>query len=201
LPLTGQETGIDVGLAAFAALADGSQIANPRVFRVAQMALKRAQRRVSRRKKGSNHRRKAVALLAKMHQTVRRQRQDFHHKTALALVRQYDMIYLEDLPVANMIRNPRLATSISDAGWAQFRTLLEGQAGYAGRRVIAVPPAYTSQDCSGSGARVPKSLSVRPHVCTKCGLVMDRDENGALNILRVGQARQALTQRDTAYVA
>jgi putative transposase len=157
------------------------------------LALKRAQRRVSRRKRGSNRRRKAVVLLAKAHQNVQRARQDFHHKTALSLVCQYDTIYLEDVQVANLVHNTRLAKSISDAGWAQFRAILEGKAVYAGRRVIAVPPAYTSQDCSGCGVRVPKSLSVRTHVCTSCGLVLDRDENAALNILRAGQARQTLT--------
>jgi putative transposase len=139
--------------------------------------------------------------LAKAHQDVRRQRTDFHHKTALDLVRQYDTISLEDVRVATLVRHPYLAKSISDAAWAQFRILLEGKPAYAGRRVIAVPPAYTSQACSGCGERVPKSLSVRTHVCTTCGLVLDRDENAALNILRAGQARQALTQRDTADVA
>ena len=81
----------------------------------------------------------------------------------------------------------------SDAGWAQFRTILEGKAAYAGRRVVAVPPAYTSQDCSGCGERVRKSLSVRTHVCLRCGLVLDRDENAARNIQWAGQARQAPT--------
>ena len=116
LPLTGQETAIDLGLESFATLADGSQIANPRLFRVAELNLKRAQRRVSRRKKGSKRRRKAVKLLAKAHQTVRRQRQDFHHKQALSLVQQYDIIYHEDLQVVNMVQNHALAKSISDAG-------------------------------------------------------------------------------------
>jgi putative transposase len=134
-----------------------------------------------------------VQLLARKHQKVRRQRQDFHHKTALALLRAYDMIYLEDLQVANMVSNPHLSKSISDAGWAQFRTILEGKAAYAGRRVVAVPPAYTSQDCSGCGTRVEKSLSVRTHVCPSCGLILDRDENAARNIQRAGQALQALT--------
>ena len=100
----------------------------------------------------------------------------------------YDVIYLEDLQVANMVRNRSLAKSIADAGWAQFRTTLEYKAACAGKQVVAVPPQYTSQDCSGCGERVPKSLSVRTHVCPNCGLVMDRDTNAARNILWAGQA-------------
>ena len=188
LPPTGRETGIDVGLKVFLITADGEAVENPRLHRRGEKRLKKAQRRVSRRKKGSHRRRKAVTCLARAHQHVKRQRADFHHKTALALLRQYDVIYLEDLQVVNMVRNHSLAKSISDAGWAQFRSILEAKAVYAGRRVIAVSPAYTSQDCSGCGTRVPKSLSVRTHVCTKCGLVLDRDENAARNIQWAGQA-------------
>ena len=207
LPPTGRETGIDVGLKVFLITADGAVVENPRHYRRAERALKKAQRRVARRKKGSKRRKKAAHLLAKKHQTIRRQRTDFHHTTALALVREYDTIYLEDLQVANLTRRPEpkpdgnrgyrpngacakagLNTSINDAGWAQFRTILEGKAAYAGRRVIAVPPAYTSQDCSGCGERVEKSLSVRTHVCPSCGLVLDRDENAAINIQWAGQA-------------
>jgi putative transposase len=162
---------------------------------------RKAQRRVARRKKGSKRRRKAVALLKRRHQTIARQRRDFHHKTALALLRQYDVISLEDLQVHNMVRNHQLAKSISDASWAAFRTILEAKAAWAGRRVLAVPPAFTSQDCSGCGERVRKSLSVRTHVCPHCGLVLDRDENAALNILRAGQARQAPTWPAWASVA
>ena len=192
LPATGRETGIDVGLKVFLITADGEGVENPRLHRRGEKQLKKAQRRVSRRKKGSHRRRKAVGNLQRAHQTVKRQRADFHHKTALKLLRDYDTIYLEDLRVANMVRNHHLAKSISDAGWAQFRAILEAKAACAGRRVIAVPPAYTSQDCSGCGARIPKSLSVRTHVCTNCGLVLDRDENAARNIQWAGQALRGL---------
>ena len=207
LPLTGQETGIDVGLKVFLITADGERVENPRHYRKAERELKKAQRRVSRRKKGSKRRKKAAQVLAKKHQKIKHQRTDFHHKTALHLVREYDVIYLEDLSVSNLSRRPApkpdgngghlhngasqkagLNKSIQDAAWAQFRTILEGKAVYAGRRVVAVPPAYTSQDCSGCGAQVEKSLSVRTHVCTSCGLVLDRDENAAVNIQRLGQS-------------
>jgi len=207
LPLTGQETAIDLGLESFATLADGSQIANPRLFRVAELNLKRAQRRVSRRKKGSKRRRKAVKLLAKAHQTVRRQRQDFHHKQALSLVQQYDIIYHEDLQVVNMVQNHALAKSISDAGWGEFCAILAFKAAYAGKRAVAVPPAFTSQTCSGCGVLVRNGLSVRWHLCPACGTSLHRDQNAALNILlrgresAAGQAVQALTQPVGAYVA
>ena len=139
LPTTGRETGINVGLNVFLVTAQGVAFENPRHFRKAERRLKTAQRRVSRRKRGSHRRRKAVTLLAKAHQDVQRQRHDFHHKTALALVAHNDTIYLEDLRVANLVRNHRLAKSISDASWAQFRAILAAQAAYAGRRVVAVP--------------------------------------------------------------
>jgi putative transposase len=192
LPSTGKETGIDVGLKVFLITADGDVVDNPRLHRRGEKKLAKAQRVVSRRKKGSHGRRKAVGLLQRAHQHVKRQRADFHHKTALALLRQYDTMYLEDLQVANMVRNRHLAKSISDVGWAQFRSILEAKAACAGRRVVAVPAQYTSQDCSGCGARVPKTLSVRTHICTNCGLVLDRDENAARNIQWAGQALRGL---------
>jgi putative transposase len=188
LPATGQQTGIDVGLKVFLMTAQGVVFENPRYYRRAERYLAKCQRRVSRRKKGSHRRRKAVALLAKAHQDVQRQRRDFQHKVALKRVRANDTIYHEDLRVANMVKNHHLAKSISDAGWAQFRSILEAKAAWAGRRVVAAPPAYTSQDCSGCGERVPKSLSIRTHVCPSCGLVLDRDENAARNIQWAGQA-------------
>src|SRR5260370_866237 len=161
LPLTGQETGIDLGLESFATLAEGSQIANPRIFRVAEVNLKRAQRRRSRRVKGSKRRRKAVTLLAKAHARVRRARADFHHKTALALVRQYDTIYHQDLQPANMVKNYQLAKSISDAGWSGFLTILSFKAVEAGKTVGAVPAAFPSQACSACAERVHNGFSRR----------------------------------------
>jgi putative transposase len=187
LPATGQETGIDLGLESFATLADGSQIANPRLLRVVELTLKRAQRRVSRRKLGSNRRKAAVMLLAKAHQHVRRQRQDFQHKTALVLVRQYDTIYHEDLQTANMLQNRRLAKSIADAGWSAFLSTLSFKAAYDGKTVIAVPPASTSLTCSGCGVAVHKGLSARWHTCPECGTSLHRDHNAARNIWQLGR--------------
>jgi putative transposase len=206
LPLTGRETGIDVGLKVFLVTADGDVVDNPRHYRKAERQLAKAQRCVSRRKKGSKRRKKAVKMLAKKHQHVRRQRTDFHHKTALALVRQYDTIYHEAIQPANLSRRPApsgegnggylhngaarkagLNKSIHDAGWSRFLSILTFKAACAGKRVEAVNPAYTSQDCSGCGERIQKSLRVRTHICTNCGLVLDRDENAARNIQWRGQ--------------
>jgi putative transposase len=188
LPSTGREAGIDLGIEAFATLSDGTRIFHPGWYRKAERALKTAQRRVSRRKKGGHRRKKAVLFLAKAHQKVRRQRQDFHHKTALALVRENDTIYHEDLRTANMVRNHHLAKSIQDAGWAAFLSILSAKAAWAGRRVVAVPPAYTSQTCSGCGVIVSKGLSVRWHSCPNCGTSLHRDHNAAKNIERLGQS-------------
>jgi putative transposase len=194
LPPTGQETGIDLGLESFATLADSTMIHNPRCYRKAERRLKTAQRKVSRRKKGSNRRRKAVKLLAKAHHKVKRQRLDFQHKTALKLVQQYDTIYHEDLQVANMVKNHHLAKSIQDAGWSMFLTILAFKAACAGKQVVAVPPAYTSQTCSGCGVVVSKGLSVRWHTCPDCGTSLHRDHNAALNILSLGKKQSAVGQ-------
>ena len=211
LPPTGQETGIDVGLVHFLTRADGVHVPNPRHLRTAEREVKKAQRRVSRRKKGSTRRRKAAKLLARKHQHVKRQRRDFHHKQALALVRTYDTVSVEAIQPANLSRRPApvpdgnggylhngasrkagLNTSIQDAGWRQFLSILAFKAACAGKRVEAVPPAYTSQECSGCGERIQKSLSVRTHVCTTCGLILDRDENAARNIQWRGQRLRGL---------
>lgn len=192
LPETGQETGIDLGIEAFATLADGARILTPGCYRKAERYLAKCQRRVSRREKGGHRRRKAVYVLAKAHQTVRRQRQDFHHKTALSLVRAYDTIYHEDLRVRNMVKNHHLAKSIADAGWSAFLTILTFKAESAGKRVQAVDPAFTSQTCSGCGVVVQKGLSVRWHSCPDCGTSLHRDHNAARNIQWRGQRLRGL---------
>jgi putative transposase len=161
LPGTEQKTGIDLGLAAFATLAAGTLIHNPRHARKSDAYLRRCQRRVARRKKGSHRRRKAVKLLAKAHQHIRTQRREFPHKTALSLVRQYDTIYFENLQVRNLVRNHHLAKRIADAGRSAFLTNLTFKAARAGKRVHAVESAYTSQNCSGCKRDVSKGLSVR----------------------------------------
>jgi putative transposase len=190
-----------MGLKVFLVTADGDVVENPRHYHKAEKALTTAQQRVSRRKKGSKRRKQAVALCARKHLHVHRQRTDFHHKTARMLVRQYDVIYVEAIQPAHLNRRPApvpdenggylpngagrkagLNKSIQDAGWGRFLRILACKAAWAGKRVEAVSPAYTSQDCSGCGARIQKSLSVRTHVCTNCGLVLDRDENAAKNI-------------------
>jgi putative transposase len=190
LPATGQETGIDLGVESFVTLANGERILTPACYCKAERRLKRLQRCVSRRKKGSHRRRKAVILLAKAHQKVRRQRQDFHHKTALSLARQNDTIYYEDLQTANMLKNHCLAKSIADAGWGTFLGILAFKAVCAGKRAVAVPPAFTSQTCSGCGAVVQKGLSVRWHACPDCGASLHRDHNAALNILAWGKEQR-----------
>ncbi len=190
LTSTGQETAIDLGLESFATLASGKPIFIPSYYRKAEAYLRRCQRRVARRKKGGHRRRKAVALLAKAHLHIARQRRDFHHQQAHQLVDAYDVIYHEHLRVANLVRNHHLAKSISDAGWRQFLTILAFKAASAGKRVQAVDPAFTSQTCSGCGVVVSKGLSVRWHSCPECGTSLHRDHNAALNILQLGQAMQ-----------
>jgi putative transposase len=165
-----------------------ARIVSPGSYRKAERALKTAQRRISRRKKGSNRRRRAVTLLATAHQTLRRQRQDFHRKTALAPIRANVAICHEDLQTANMVRNHHIAKGIFDAGWATFLTILTDKTACAGRRVIAAPPAYTSQRCSGCGVMVSKGLSVRWHSCPECGTSLHQDHNAAKDIERSGRA-------------
>lgn len=190
VPLRAETTpvGVDVGLATFAALSTGEKIANPRHFRVAAQGLAQAQRVVSKRICGSTRRRKARAILARRHLAVARTRKDFHFKTAKSLADRFNPIVVENLNVAGMGRHPTLAKSIHDAGWAQFLGILSRSAASAGAAYMAVEARGTSQTCSACGTIVPKTLAERIHRCEACGLVLDRDENAARNILKRGWA-------------
>jgi putative transposase len=180
---TGKQAGIDVGLRAYYTDSDGNTVANPRHYRKAEKRLKRLQRHLSRARKKSKNRQKARQRVAKAHLKVQRQREDFARKTANALVTSHDLIAYEHLQIRNMARNQHLAKSIHDAGWGTFLRWVRYYGVLHGVSVIAVEPHYTSQDCSACGTRVKKSLSVRTHICPKCGVVLDRDHNAALNIL------------------
>lgn len=180
---TGKQAGIDVGLKDFLTDSEGNTVANPRHLRNAEKRLKKLHRRLSRKKKGSANRKKARQRLAKGYLKVSRQREDFARKTASTLISSHDLIAYEHLRIANLVKNRMLAKSISDASWGRFLMWLNYYGQVHNIPVIAVDPAFTSQDCSGCGTRIKKSLSVRTHICTGCGLVLDRDHNAALNIL------------------
>ncbi len=178
----GHAVGIDVGLKSFYTDSDGQTIANPRFYRKAEQKLKRLHRRVSRKKKGSKNRNKARQRLARGHQKVNRQRKDFACLQASALVKSSDLIAYEHLHIRNLVKNRHLAKSIHDASWGLFLSWVRYYGSLHQIPVIAVPAAYTSQDCSRCGFRVWKSLSVRTHICPNCGLILDRDHNSAVSI-------------------
>jgi len=180
---TGSVVGIDMGLKVFYADSKGNTVENPRYFRKAEKKLKRLHRRVSKKQKKSKNRKKARQKLAKAYLKVQRQREDFVRKTASTLVSSHDLIAYEDLKIRNMVKNHTLAKSIHDAAWGQFLDWVKSYGVMHGVAVVAVPPHYSSQDCSGCGERVQKTLSTRTHICSRCGLVLDRDENAAINIL------------------
>ncbi len=186
--------GLDMGLNHFYTDSNGEKIENPRFYRQAEKSMKRSQRLVSRKVKGSSNRRKARVKLSKIHLKISRQRKDHAIKLARCVIQSNDLVVYEDLRVKNMVRNHCLAKSISDAGWYQFRVWLEYFGKVFGRATVAVNPAYTSQECSSCGVIVKKSLSTRTHVC-QCGCVLDRDENAAINILNKGLSTVGHTGR------
>jgi putative transposase len=193
---TGKAVGLDVGLNHFYTDSTGATLPNPRHLRKSEKALKRVQRQVSRMKLGSANRKKAINRLGRKHLKVSRQRKDFAVKTALCVVKSNDFVAYENLQVKNMVKNRKLAKSISDAAWSQFGEWLQYLGKVYGKTVVAVAPQYTSQDCSTCGTTVKKSLSVRTHLCS-CGTVLDRDHNAALNILAKA-LRQAGIEINTA---
>lgn len=183
---TGKAVGIDLGLEFFYTDSEGNQIENPRFLRKSEKSLKRLQRRVSKRKKGSKNRKKAINKMARKHLKVSRQRREFAVRTARGLVTSSDVIAYEDLKVCNMVKNHKLGLSISDAAWSMFTNWVNYFAKVRGVHVIEVSPHFTSQDCSKCGTRVKKSLSTRTHKCPSCGLIEHRDLNAARNILAKG---------------
>lgn len=182
----GSMVGIDVGLESFATLSNGEKIDNPRFFRSEEKALAKAQRRLSKCAKGTSQRRAAVKVVQRVHERIANRRYNFAHQMSNQLVSKYGLIVFEDLNIKNMLKNHCLAKSISDAAWRMLVTTTSYKAESAGSKVVLVDPRNTSQLCSRCGLKVNKSLSDRVHECPQCGLVMDRDENAAINILRLG---------------
>ncbi len=181
----GKAVGLDVGLKEFYTDSNGEMVENPRFLRKAEKALKRSQRRVSKKLKGSKNSGKARVILGKRHLKVSRQRKDHAIKLARCVITSNDVVVYEDLRIKNMTKNHCLAKSINDASWYQFRVFLEYFGKVFGKITIAVNPQYTSQECSSCGVMVKKSLSQRTHTC-QCGCSMDRDHNAARNILSRG---------------
>ena len=182
---TEQVTALDVGLLHFYTDNRGEKIENPRYLRKSEKALKRLQRKVSRKVKGSNKRKKAINKLGRKHLKVSRQRKDFAVKLARCVVTSNDVVVFEALRVRNMVRNHHLAKSISDAAWRMFFDWLEYYGQIFGKIVVPVPPQWSSQECSSCGQIVKKSLSTRTHVCS-CGASLCRDENAAKVLLTRG---------------
>jgi putative transposase len=184
LPPTGQSIGIDLGVRQFATLSDGSHIDGPRPGRVAAPTIRRAQRKVARRQRGSHRRRKAVGELARRREREANRRRDAAHKAAKALVDRFDLVAVEDLRPSNMVRTSRgLAREINDQGWAQFLRCLDEKAESAARKVVRVDPKYTSQRCHECGTVDRDSRHGPRFDCTACGHSADADVNAARNIL------------------
>lgn len=189
--VTGPAIGIDVGLESFATLSTGEKIANPRFFRNSENRLKRLQRRLSRKQKGSQNRKKAIKKLTRQYERIQAQRKDFAHQTARKLVNRFSLICVEDLNIANLAKT-KLAKSILDAAWGQFIFYLTYKAACAGKTLVKVDPRGTSQECPSCNTIRKKVLFDRIHQCP-CGLVLDRDHAAALVILKraVGVAAAA----------
>jgi putative transposase len=189
-PPAGRVAGVDLGIKNFAVTSGGQRIPGPRHLERKARNLARYQRRLARCQMGSANRAKAKAKVARAHRKVRAARTDFLHRTSTSLVRDHDVIVLEDLAVKNMVRNRTLAKAISDCGWGTFRVMIEYKAARYGRRVITVDRWYpSSKTCSACGYRLADlSLKTRTWQCPSCGTRHDRDHNAAKNILAAGLA-------------
>jgi putative transposase len=184
LPKTDKTIGIDVGIENFATLSDGTQIKNFKYYEKSQKKLRVAQRRVSRRKKGSDQRQKAILQLGKIYRQIKKQREDFQHKLSINLVRKFDLLAIENLNIVGMCKG-FLSRQIHDVAWSSFFRKLTYKAEYAGRQLIKVNPNGTSQTCV-CGEPNKKDLSVRWHQCLSCGMSCHRDIVSAQVILKLG---------------
>ncbi|MCX5136591.1 transposase [Streptomyces sp. NBC_00340] len=183
MPDTDRAIGIDLGLTHFAVLSDGRKIDSPRFLRRAEKKLKKTQRKLARKQKGSKNRGKARLKVARAHATVADARREFHHQLSTQLISENQGIAVEDLPVTGLARS-RLAKSVHDAGWASFISMLEYKADRYGRTLVKIGRfTPTSQTCSTCGVKDgPKPLNVREWTCAACGTVHDRDHNAAINV-------------------
>lgn len=190
LPANGKAVGIDLGLASLAVTSDGEKIAPPKFLRSALKRLRRLQRNLKHKVKGSNRLAAARRKVARLHAAIADRRSNFLHQLSTRIIRENQTVVLEDLNVSGMLRNKKLARSIADAGWRQFRTLLESKGKQYGREVVTINRWLpTSQVCSACGHHDgKKELSIREWQCPSCGTVHDRDINAALNILAAGLA-------------
>jgi putative transposase len=190
---TGRAVGVDLGVTDFVVTSDGERTPNPRCLERRARSLARYQRRLARCQKGSANRAKASTRVARAHRKVRNARADFLHRASTRLVRQNDVIVIEDLAVVNMVKNHRLARAISDCGWGEFRRQLEYKCQRYGRRLIVIGRWYpSSKTCSACGHLLAElSLSTRHWTCPSCGARHDRDINAAKNILAAGLAVSA----------
>ncbi|TPE42543.1 IS200/IS605 family element transposase accessory protein TnpB, partial [Amaricoccus solimangrovi] len=186
LPPATNVVGLDVGITSFVVTSDGQAVDNPKHLYRYHYQLRKVQRSVSRKKKGGNNRRKAALKLARLHLKVRNTRKDFHHKLTTQFIRENQAIVVERLQVQHMVKNHKLAKSISDAGWYQFVQMLEYKSRWYGREFQKVVPNYTSQDCWVCGWRnTDLQLSDREWTCAN-GHTLDRDVNAAINIRNKG---------------
>jgi putative transposase len=188
VPLTeDRAVGVDVGLKSFAVLSDGTEIENPRFLKATLAKLKRAQRRLSRKTKRSNNWKRQVAKVVKLHAKVKNSRKDFAHKASTAIVKNHDVIAVEDLNIKGMVKNRHLSRAISDVGWGLFLDMLKYKAEWAGKHFVKIGRfEASSKTCSTCGEKKPTPLSVRTYACDGCGLFMDRDWNASLNIRAAG---------------
>ena len=193
IPATRAVVGVDMGIKDLAVTSDGERVANPRHLERKARNLARHQRRMARKTRGSANREKARAKVARAHRKVRAARADYLHRASARLVRDHDVIVLEDLAVKNMVRNRSLAKAISDCGWGTFRRMIEYKAARAGRHLIVIGRWYpSSKTCSSCGHLLAElALSTRTWQCPSCGTRHDRDVNAAKNILAAGLAVSA----------